>query len=459
MIDTMVNLITEVPGPKSRELTVRKNKIIARGVSNSTGIFVKNAKGAIVEDVDGNMLIDMAAGIGVTNIGYGDEDVIKAAKEQLDRFTHTSINVLMYEPYVEVAEKLASLTPGTFDKKVMFVNSGSEAVENAVKIARKYTKKSMIISLEAAFHGRTYMAMTLTSKVKPYKYGYAPYCSDTFKIPTPYYYRSDMHLSEEEYGIQCAEKFADLLKGELNPEFVAGLIVEPLQGEGGFILPPKGYLKRLQEICHENNIVFIVDEIQAGFCRTGKFFCSEHHGIEPDIITVSKAIAGGLPLSAVVGKSEMMESCIPGGLGGTFAGNPVALAAANVVIDKMSKENFSQKAAHIGEVMMLRLLSLKDKYEIVGDVRGKGAMLAMELVLDKKSKTPNPEAVGKIISYCLKKGVVLISAGIYSNCIRFLPPLVLDDTQLLYVLDTLDEAFSHFDFDSIESQTCNMQEV
>lgn len=442
MVDTMVNLVTEVPGPKSRELIERKNKIIARGISNSTGVFVEVGKGALVTDVDGNTLIDMAAGIGVINIGYGDEDVILAAKAQLDRFTHTSMNVLMYESYVEVAEKLAALTPGTFDKKVMFVNSGAEAVENAVKIARKYTGKSMIISLEAAFHGRTYMAMTLTSKVKPYKYGYAPYCSDTYKIPTPYYYRSDMHLSEEEYGAACAEKFAELLKGELNPEFVAGLIVEPLQGEGGFIDLPRGYLKRLQEICHENKIVFIVDEIQAGFCRTGKFFCSEHHKIEPDLMTVSKALAGGLPLSAVVGKEEIMDASIPGGLGGTFAGNPVSLAAASVVIDKMKREDFAKKALHIGEVMMLRLLSLKDKYEIVGDVRGKGAMLAMELVVDKKSKKPNPDVVGKIITYCLNRGVVIINAGIYSNCIRFLPPLVITEEQLSYVLDVLDEAFA-----------------
>lgn len=442
MKETQVNIVTDIPGPKSKALLDRRFDVIANGVSYSTPIFVEEAKGAFIKDVDGNTFIDMASGIGVMNIGHGDEGVIDAVKGQLDKFTHTSFNVVMYESYVKVAEQLVKLTPGDFNKKVMFANSGAEAVENAIKISRRYTKKPMVVSLECAFHGRTYMAMTITSKVKPYKDGFAPYCSDTYKIPSPYYYRYEGNLSEGEFGLMCANKFETLLKGELNPDMVACLIVEPLQGEGGFIVPPKGYLKRLQEICNENNIVFVVDEIQAGFCRTGKFFCCENSCVTPDLITMSKSLAAGFPLSAVVGRAEMMDAAMSGGLGGTFSGNPVSLAAARVVIEKMVNDDYSGKALHIADIMMPRLFELKEKYSVIGDVRGQGAMIALELVKDKRTKEPNKDDVGKVLSYCLKKGVILISAGIFSNCIRFLPPLVIRDEQLEYVLDVLDEAFT-----------------
>lgn len=442
MTEEMVNIVTTIPGPNSIELLERRSNIIARGVSYSTPVFVEEAKGALIKDVDGNTFIDMASGIGVVNIGHCDEDIVKAAKSQLDKYIHTSINVCMYEPYIRVAEMLSDLTPGSFQKKVLFVNSGAESVENAVKIARKYTGKPMVVSLECAFHGRTYMAMTLTSKVKPYKDGFAPYCSDTFKIPSPYYYRSDGTMTEEGFGLSCAEKFSVLLKGELSPDMVACLIVEPIQGEGGFIVPPKGYLKRLQEICNEHNIVFIVDEIQAGFCRTGKFFCCEHSDIVPDLITTSKSLAGGLPLSAVIGRAEMMDACNVGGLGGTFSGNPVSLAMAEAVITKMQNEDFASKANHIGDILFSHLKQLQLNYPIIGDVRGQGAMIAIELVKDPDTKEPNKEDIGKILSYCLQKGVILISAGIFSNCIRFLPPLVITDEQLNYVMKVLEEAFA-----------------
>lgn len=442
MIETSANIVTKIPGPKSLELLNKREKLIARGVSYSTQVFAEEAKGALIKDVDGNTFIDMAAGIGVINIGHCDEEVGNAVKEQIDKFVHTSFNVCMYESYVEVAQLLTELTPGDHDKKVMFANSGAEAVENAVKISRKYTGKPMVVSLECAFHGRTYMAMTLTSKVKPYKDGFAPYCSDTFKIPSPYYYRYEGDVSEEEFGKICANKLDTLLKGELSPDMIACLIVEPLQGEGGFIVPPKGYLKRLQEICNQNNIVFIVDEIQAGFCRTGKFFCCEYADVTPDLITTSKSLAAGFPLSAVVGRSEMMDAAGSGGLGGTFSGNPVSLAAAKVVIEKMLRDDFAGKANHIGKVMMPRLKAMQEKYSVIGDVRGLGAMIALELVKDKATKEPDKDSVGKIIRYCLEKGVIILSAGIFSNCIRFLPPLVITDEQLAYVLDTLEEAFS-----------------
>ena len=442
MIETTAHIVTAIPGPISTELLERREKIIARGISYSTPVFASEAKGALIKDVDGNTFIDMAAGIGVINIGHCDDDVAAAAKAQIDKFIHTSFNVCMYESYIKVAEMLAELTPGDFEKKVMFANSGAEAVENAVKISRKYTGKPMVVSLECAFHGRTYMAMTLTSKVKPYKDGFAPYCSDTFKIPSPNYYRYEGNMTEEEFGLMCANKFDIQLKGELSPDMIACLIVEPLQGEGGFIIPPKGYLKRLQEICNQNNIVFIVDEIQAGFCRTGKFFCCENSEVTPDLITISKSLAAGFPLSAVVGRAEMLDAAIVGGLGGTFCGNPVSLAVAEVVIDKMVKEDFASKAVHIGDVMMPRLNAMKEKYSIIGDIRGQGAMIAIELVKDKVTKEPDKEDVGKILSYCLQKGIIIISAGIFSNCIRFLPPLVIKDEQLIYVLDALDEAFA-----------------
>ena len=441
MFETNARIVTSVPGPKSMALQARREQIVARGVSFSSTIFAEEAQGALIKDVDGNVFVDLAAGIGVANIGHCDDEVAAAAKEQIGKYIHTSFNVCGYAPYVEVAEKLAALAPGDFPKKVMFANSGAEAVENAVKIARSHTGKSLILSLEGAFHGRTYMAMTLTSKMTPYKNGFAPFCPDTFKIPAPYYYRCDGNPTEEEFGRFCANRLETLLKGELNPGMVAALIVEPLQGEGGFIVPPKGYLRRLQQICNEHGIVFICDEIQAGFCRTGRFFCCEHSELTPDIITVSKSLAAGFPLSAVIGRADIMDAPMSGGVGGTFSGNPVSLAAASVVINKMLSENFSSKAAHIGEIIMARLLGLQRKHAVIGDVRGQGAMIGVELVKDRTSKEPDKESVGKIIDFCLQKGVILISAGLFSNCLRFLPPLVITDAQLDYGMDVLTAAF------------------
>lgn len=433
-------IVTEIPGPKSRALLERRLSVVARGVSYGTEVFAAEAKGALIKDVDGNVFIDFAAGIGVINAGHCDDEVVAAIREQAGKYIHTSFNVCMYEPYVALAEKLTQRAPGSFPKKVMFANSGAEAVENAVKIARKYTGKPMVVSLESAFHGRTYMAMTLTSKVKPYKDGFAPYCSDTFKIPSPYYYRSNSPLSEEAFGYACAQRFADQLKGELSPDMIAAVIIEPVQGEGGFIVPPKSYLVRMQEICRENGIVLIIDEIQSGFGRTGRLFCCEHAGIEPDLITMSKSIAGGLPLSAVVGRAEIMDAPGPGGIGGTFGGNPVSCAAALKVLELMDKENLPAKAEHIGRRMLDRLRAMQEKYPVIGQVRGLGAMLAIELVKDPETKQPDKEIVGKIISACTKKGVILMSAGLFGNCIRFLPPLVMTDEQIDYGMDVLDEA-------------------
>lgn len=443
MNETNAKIVTSIPGPKSKALMERRLNVVSDGVSYGAEIFAKEAKGALIKDVDDNVFVDFASGIGVINVGHCDEDIVNAIKEQAEKFIHTSFNVCMYENYIEVAEKLAALMPGDEKRKVMFANSGAEAVENAVKIARKYTGKNIVLSLECAFHGRTYMAMTLTSKVNPYKNGFAPFCSDTFKIPTPYYYRSKCDVTEEEFGMECAKKFETLLKGELDPNTVACLIVEPLQGEGGFIVPPKGYLNKIQEICNKNNIVFIVDEIQAGFGRTGKMFCFENSNLNPDLVTMSKSIAAGLPLSAVVGKAEIMDAPVPGSIGGTFCGNPVSLAAAVKVLEKMEKEDLPAKANKLGDYMKERLTDMQKKFDVIGDVRGQGAMVAIELVKDRKTKEPYKELVGKILDYCLQKGVIFLSAGIFSNCIRFLPPLVMTDEQVKYGMDVLEEAFAN----------------
>ena len=426
---------------KNNLLQQRKAQALPKGIGTLCDWYVARAENATLWDQEGNSWIDFAGGIAVLNTGHRHPRIEQAIADQLTKFTHTAFQITPYESYIALAERINQRVPIAGAAKTAFFTTGAEAVENAVKISRKYTGKPMVVSLECAFHGRTYMAMTLTSKVKPYKDGFAPYCSDTFKIPSPYYYRYEGNASEEEFGQICAEKFATLLKGELSPDMIACLIVEPLQGEGGFIVPPKGYLKRLQEICNQNNIVFIVDEIQAGFCRTGKFFCCEYAQVTPDLITTSKSLAAGFPLSAVVGRSEMMDAAGSGGLGGTFSGNPVSLAAAEVVIKKMLRDDFAGKATHIGEVMMPRLKAMQEKFSVIGDVRGLGAMIALELVKDKETKEPDKESVGKVINYCLEKGVIILSAGIFSNCIRFLPPLVITDEQLLYVLDTLEAAF------------------
>lgn len=432
----------QVPGPKSQELLAKRLQYVPQGIGSGTQIFVEETKEALIKDVDGNVFLDFAAGIGVQNVGHCDREVVDAIKDQAEKYVHPCFHVAMYEPYVELAEKLVELTPGEHAKKVMFANSGAEAVENAVKIARKYTKKTGIISLECAFHGRTYMAMTLTSKVKPYKNGFGPFSPDTYKIPSPYCYRCPMGSTYPECGLACAEKLRTLLKGELAADMIAALIAEPVQGEGGFIVPPKDYLPTLQEICQENGIVFIVDEVQAGFGRTGKMFASEHFGIQPDLMTLSKSIAAGVPLSGVVGKAEIMDAPGPGEIGGTYGGSPLACAASLKVIEKIQKENLAEQANKIGEIIKSRLGQMQEKYPIIGNIRGLGAMVAVEFVKDQTTKEPYPEIVKKAIADCYQKGFIFLSAGIFSNLIRFLPPLVMTEEQVHAGMDALDEALA-----------------
>lgn len=433
-------IVTELPGPKSKELLAKRGKYVPRGIGSGTEIFLAEAKDALLKDIDGNVFVDFAAGIGVQNAGHCDEGVVAAIKEQAEKYIHPCFHVMMYQPYVQLAEKIAGLMPGNSEKKVMFANSGAEAVENAVKISRRYTKKTGVISLECAFHGRTFMTMTLTSKVKPYKNGFGPFATDTYKIPSPYCYRCPMGSTYPECGLACAEKLRTLLKGEMSADTIACLIAEPVQGEGGFIVPPKGYLAALQSICNENNIVFVIDEVQAGFGRTGKMFASEHFDIQPDLMTLSKSIAAGVPLSAVVGKAEIMDAPNPGEIGGTYGGSPLGCVAALKVIEKIEQEALTEKAEKIGQIIRTRLTQMQEKYPVIGDVRGLGAMMGVEFVKDKSTKEPYPEIVKKVIAQCYQKGFIFLSAGIFSNLIRFLPPLVMTEEQVEAGMDALELA-------------------
>jgi 4-aminobutyrate aminotransferase/(S)-3-amino-2-methylpropionate transaminase len=436
----MLQKVTAVPGPKSSSLLEKKNRYVARGISNSTPVFVAEAKGALIKDVDGNEFIDFYGGIGTLNAGHCPEPVVAAIKSQADRLLHTCFMVTMYENYVDLAEKLASLCPVKGEaKKVMFANSGAEAVENAVKIARFYAKKPGIIAFECAFHGRTLMAMSLTSKVKPYKFGFGPFAPEVYKVPSAYCYRCYYNSTYPECGLHCLENFDRFFAAEVAPENIAAMIIEPVQGEGGFIVPPPEFLPGLQKICEKHGIILIVDEVQTGFCRTGRMFAVEHWGVQPDLMTVAKSIASGLPLSGVIGRAEVMDAPDPGHIGGTYGGNPISCAAALATIDYMQEQKLADRAAKIGEMALGRLRAMQEKYPLIGDVRGLGAMVAMELVKDRKTKEPAKEEAGRIIQECYKRGLIIIGAGIFSNVVRMLMPLTITDEQLDLGFSILEE--------------------
>lgn len=427
-------------GKLQEDLVARKHQVIARGVSNSTNIFVKEAKGAAIIDVEGNEYIDFYAGIGTLNTGHCPPPVVEAIKNQADKLLHTCFMVTMYDSYVELAEKLVEITPGDFDKRVMFVNSGAECVENAVKIARSYTKRPGIISFECAFHGRTLMTMSLTSKVKPYKYGFGPFAPEVYKIPSAYCYRCYYRSKYPECGMHCLEQFERMFAAEVAPDNVAAMIIEPVQGEGGFIVPPKEFLPGLRKIADKYGIVLIADEVQTGFGRTGKMFASEHFGLEPDLMTVAKSIAAGMPLSGVVGKADIMNAPNPGEVGGTYSGNPLSCVAGLANIEYIKNENLVERANAIGEKTRQRMLEMKEKYPIVGDVRGLGAMNAMEFVKDRETKEPAKDEAAAVIKYCIDNGVVVCGAGIFGNVVRTLIPLVVTDEQLEKGLNVLEQA-------------------
>ncbi|HDR4709397.1 TPA: 4-aminobutyrate--2-oxoglutarate transaminase [Bacillus paranthracis] len=427
---------------KSSTLHERRKNAVPEGPYNITELYVQSAKGAIITDVDGNELIDFAGGIGMQNVGHCHPKVVKAIQNQVESSIHSCFHVAPYESYITLAERLNELTPGDCKKKTMFANSGAEAVENAVKIARKATGRSAIVSFERAYHGRTLLTMSLTSKVKPYKHGFGPFASEVYKLPYPYYYRAEEGLSQEEVDVQILAYFERFMLEEVASDNIAAIILEPLQGEGGFIVPTSTFIQGVRNICDKYGMIMIADEIQTGFARTGSLFAMDHFGVAPDLMTFSKSIAAGMPLSAVTGRADLMDAPGPGQLGGTFSGSPAACAAALAVLDVIEEENLVNRAVEIGERMMTVFHSWKEKYEIVGDVRGLGAMTAIELVKDKGTKEPASEEVKAIMKETHSKGVITISAGIYSNVLRFLPPLVITDEQLEEGLTILEAAIA-----------------
>lgn len=430
------------PGPKSQELMKVRDQHVARGISYVMPVFVDKAEGALITDVDGQQFIDFASGIGVANFGNNYPAVVEAIKQQAEHYLHTCFMVTMYEPYVKLAEKLNQITPGDFTKKSAFFNSGAEAVENAVKLSRRYTKRAAVISLECAFHGRTLLTMTLTSKVKPYKYGFGPFASDTYKIPSPYCYRCRFGLTYPGCDLKCAHYLDQFLAVDCAPDNVAAFIAEPVQGEGGFIVPPQDYFKVVQEICRKHGIVFVIDEIQSGFYRTGGAFACEHFDIAPDLITMAKSLAGGVPISALTGRAEVMDAAGPGEIGGTYGGNPIGCAAGLAVMKAIEEDDIESKARKTGQMVADRLDEMAAKYELIGEHRGLGAMRAIELVKDRQSKEPAPEAAKAIVKRCHENGLIIITAGIYGNVIRFLMPVNIATDQLEKGLNILEEAIA-----------------
>ena len=406
-----------------------RNRNIPRGVFNVTSAFIREAHGALMIDRDGRELIDFAGGIGVNNVGHSHPKVVAAIKDQADKFIHTCFHVAMYEPYLELASKLNELAPGDFPKMTMLANSGAEAVENAVKIARYATGRPAVIAFENGFHGRTLLTMTLTGKVKPYKYGFGPFAPETYRMPYAYCYRCPFGLKYPSCGVSCADYLETFFVGNVAPELTAAVIVEPIQGEGGFVTPPPEYFPKLQAICRKYGIALIIDEVQSGMGRTGKLFAIDHWGVAPDIILLAKSLAGGLPLSAVTGRAELMNKPHVGGLGGTFSGNPICCRAALAVLEILREDGLLARAEALGEKIRSRFEELQNRFEIVGDVRGKGPMMAIELVRDRETKTPASEETKKLVRICYEKGLVLISAGNFGNVIRTLMPLVITDEQ------------------------------
>jgi len=415
---------------RNETLIWERNKHIPRGPFNTHPIFAQKAKGALIIDVDGKEYVDFAGGIGVANVGHCDEEVVKAIRDQAGQYIHTCFHVVMYEPYVELAKRLNALTPGQFSKKTLFVNSGAEAVENAVKVARHATGRPGLIAFDDAFHGRTLLALSLTSKTKPYKYGFAPFVPEVYRMPYAYCYRCAFGLKYPSCEMRCANFLKEFFQIHVPPEHVAALIAEPVLGEGGFVVPPKEFFKILQGICHDNGILLIADEVQSGFGRTARMFAIEHYGVEPDLITMAKSMAGGLPLGAVTGRSELMDHPQVGGLGGTFAGNPLACRAALAVLDQFEKKGLLARAEKIGERVLKTFKEFYDQYPAVGDVRGLGAMVGMELVVDRKTKEPATALTKQLIEFCREKGLLMIPAGRNSNIIRPLMPLAITDEQL-----------------------------
>jgi 4-aminobutyrate aminotransferase/(S)-3-amino-2-methylpropionate transaminase len=428
-----IDLKTDIPGPRSRAILDRKERVIADPLSVYIPIVAAEGRGSTLTDVDGNTFLDFTGGVGCLNVGHAHPRVVAAAQEQLARFAHTDFTIVPYEVYVELAERLLERAPFTGPAKAAFFNAGTEAVENAVKFARAYTKRPAVIAFEGAFHGRTMLSLTLTSKVHPYKAGLGPFAAEVYRVPYAQEYRGP---STEEALATLERAFTTVVAAEQ----VAAIIVEPVQGEGGFLPAPRAFMRGLRRICDENGIVLVVDEVQTGFARTGRFFGIEHYEVEPDLITVAKSIAAGLPLSGVLGKAAIMDAPGDNAVGGTYVGNPVAQAAALAVLDVIEDEGLCERAALIGEAMRARMLAWQGRWDAIGDVRGLGAMLAIEFVHDRETKEPAADLASAISAAAAERGLLLLKSGIYSNCIRVLCPLVLTDPELDEALAVWEEA-------------------
>src|SRR2546423_8465638 len=418
-----IELKTEIPGPRSREILERKERVVAAPLSLVHPVVIAHGEGARLTDVDGSAFLDFAGGVGGLNVGHTHPEVVAAAKDQLDHFSHTDFTIVPYEVYVRLAERLIELVPVSGAKKAAFFNAGTEAVENAIKFARSYTKRPAIIGFEGGFHGRTLLSLSLTSKTHPYKAGLGPFAPEVYRVPFPHSYRGP----SAEDALAALER---ALITQVAAETVAAIVIEPVLGEGGFVVAPREYLEGVRSICDDNGIVLVVDEVQTGYGRTGKMFAIEHYDVEPDLVTIAKSIAGGLPLSAVVGKAEIMDAPPDSGIGGTYVGNPVALAAALAVLDVFEEEDLVERAGAIGETIRARMTAWQERFDAIGDVRGLRAMLAIELVHDREAKSPAPDLASAVVEAARAQGLLLLTSGIYSNCIRVLLPLTIADAEL-----------------------------
>jgi 4-aminobutyrate aminotransferase/(S)-3-amino-2-methylpropionate transaminase len=430
----------EVPGPRSAELLERRAGAVPKAVFNTAPIFVASGDGATVLDVDGNRYIDFAGGLGVLNVGRGNPRIVEAVKAQVDRTLHECFHVAMYEGYVELAEALNRLTPGDHPKMTMLANSGAEAVENAVKVARYASGRDAVVGFTNAFHGRTLMAMTLTAKEMPYRHGFGPFAPEVYRVPFAYCYRCPLNLTYPSCGVACADYAADMIDSQIGASNVAAVVVEPVQGEGGFVVAPDDWLPAIKAIASERDIIFVDDEIQSGMGRTGRLFATEHYGVVPDIVTTAKSLAAGLPLAAVTGRAELMDDPHVGGLGGTYGGNPVACAAALAVLQELTETDLLERARAQGRIIRERLDPLGDELSIIGEERGRGPMVGLELVSDRKTKEPAKAETGAVVKRCISNGVLTLKAGTYDNVVRLLAPLVISEADLHEGLDVVTEA-------------------
>ena len=438
---TVIDLKTQVPGPISQEIMDRRQKATVSGMALLTPVVISEAKGALIKDVDGNTLLDFAGGIGALAVGHCPDNVVGAMKAQADKLVHTCPLVASYEPFVETVELLNDIAPGDFPKKSALMNSGAEAVETAVKIARSYTGRSAIIVFEGGYHGRTNLTLSMTSKYARFKKGHGPFAPEIYRLPFPSVYRKPDQMDEETCVDFCSTQVEHAMVGQVDPSDVACVVIEPVQGEGGYVPTPPRFMQRIRDLCTEHGMLMVADEIQSGFGRTGKLFAIEHYDIVPDLLVTGKSLASGMPLSGVTGSEEIMSSPQPGGMGGTYSGNPLACVAAIETIKTISNPDFLKRATDVGDKIRQNLEVLAGKYDIIGDVRGLGPMLAAELVKDRKNKTPAPETVITLRQEALSRGLIILPSGLYFNCIRFLPPLMISDEMIEEGMRVLDQSF------------------